>query len=128
CGRNPDGSRYVDGETSDALITVSALQLRSADYLCSDQSFRVAPNWYLAVSGIDTGWYWQTYDAAGASTAPLIGYYIGRTSQPLGAILSGPGLYSDPTHFAANHTPALGVTNFAYFRGPDGRSTPRTRR
>jgi hypothetical protein len=79
-------------------------------------------------SGVNTGWYWEFYNSQGSGSSPLIGYYIGRTSQYLTAIFAGPGVFTSPAHFSANNAPAAGITMHVALRGPAGNSTQRTRR
>ncbi len=122
------GTRSPYAGYTDAFYELSYETPRDSGYLCSSNTIKYAPLWYITNSGRETGWYWMFYDSVASRSAPLVGYYIGRTSRYLGAVFCGPGLYTSPSHFAAGNQPAAGITMHAGFRGPDGRSYQRTRR
>ena len=129
CGYSLQGSaktKYVP--YSDAFFDISYRSPKDSSYVCNSSTDKFAPVWYMANSGYNTGWYWQFYDSQGSGASPLVGYYLGRTSRYLTPLFAGPGLYTSPAHFAANDAPAAGITMHVALRGPDGRSTQRTRR
>lgn len=129
CGYSIRGSAKIPYVPyTDAIVDIPPDSNEDASYACGANSLRVAPIWYLPATGVDTGWYWQLYDSKAPDSAPLIGYYIGRTSRYVTPLFAGPGLYISQSHFSANKSPAAGVTMFVAQRSADGRSVQRTRR
>lgn len=129
CGYSLNGSvRSAYLPYTDAFLDLSYGSPKDSSYVCDANHVKFAPIWYLASTGSNTGWYWEFYNSAGSPSSPLIGYYLGRTSQYVTSLFAGPGVYTSPSHFAANQAPAAGITMSVALRGTDGRSTQRTRR
>ncbi len=129
CGyslQGPAKATYV-GYT-DALYDISYATPKDSNYICDTNDVKFSPIWYMANSGYNTGWYWELYNSTGPSASPLVGYYIGRTSQYITPIFDGPGVYTSPTHFAANNGPAAGISMQVNLRAADGSATQRMRR
>jgi hypothetical protein len=129
CGYSLQGSDKIPYMPyTDALVELRLSRAKDSSYLCSASTLKFAPIWYLANSGRDTGWYWQLYSSSASASSPLIGYYIGRESRYITPIYAGPGVYTNPSHFASDNHPAAGITMHVGLRGPDARTAQRTRR
>ncbi|HEX4137077.1 MAG TPA: Ig-like domain-containing protein [Bryobacteraceae bacterium] len=105
---------------SDAFQDLSFTTDRSAGYSCTTTSYRKLLADYPAGSHA-AAWYVEMYKSSAGSTAPVVGFYVGRASKQLYSATgpSLPGIYSSISHFIT-HAQAAGIQVDSLVRGPDG--------
>ena len=108
-GHLTNGAVYAGGNL-DALVDISYTNSVDVSYVATAATRPWMALWNPWIA--NSGWYWQLYDAAGATNANIAGIFAGSPARLIAAGASGPGVY--------NHTdPDAGITIMTWLRGPD---------
>ena len=113
------------GRNQEAIVALQYNHPQIPSYRTTDQSFQLMAVWNPWI--VDSGWYWQLYDAAAPATSNVVGIFAGATSKARGAALSGAGILTLPPDAAAGRGPVAGIESQSYRRAPDGRIATSTR-
>jgi hypothetical protein len=112
-GRLADGSVYPPSHARpnmDALVDLDYSRSVEVGYSAGPNSRPWMALWNPWA--VNSGWYWQLYDADGKPESNLAGIFAGPPSRLVGAGGSGVGIYSRPG-------PDLGITVLSNLRGGD---------
>jgi hypothetical protein len=107
-GREPDGQRYRQAHerpSLDAEVDLRYDRPMTASYAYGESSYRHMAVWDPWI--VNSGWYWQFYNADAPATANFVGIFTGCASRALGAAASGVGLWTRPSPKQAGITVAL---------------------
>jgi hypothetical protein len=112
-GHLTNGSVYTWSNAyppQDALVDINYANTVDVNYFASSSTRPWMALWNPWA--VNSGWYWQLYDAAGASSANIAGIFAGSPSRLIASGASGPGVYTHPG-------PDAGITVMTWLRGPD---------
>lgn len=113
---------------SDSFLDITYGPDREPSYLCGPNTYRKLLTNYSPAAP-NAGWYVMAYKANAGPMAPVVGFFVGRSSQQHYVALgpSQPGLYSSARHWMSG-TRDAGIQVDNLLRAPDGRVTDRVHR
>lgn len=125
-GYEADGRTYRQWHERpdlDAQVDLTYDRPRTSFYVTNADHWRWMSVW--DPWAVDTGWYWQLFDANAGPESNLVGIFAGKASRALAAGFSGTGLYTLPA--ADGAPPRAGFAVQSYRRDAAGRISPRSR-
>lgn len=127
CGYEPDGQTYRPVHARppmDAQVDLNYDTVKSFSYTGGPANWRGMAAW--DPWAVDTGWYWQMYNAKAGENGRLLGIFAGRASRALDPGFSGVSLLTMPSPMKGA-PPMAGLTVASYRRGPNNQVYPRSR-
>lgn len=112
-GRHADGSRYTwetGAMRSNALVDIDYATPVEVNYVTTKTTRQWLALWNPWA--VNSGWYWQMYDADGPANSNVMGIFAGPPGRMIAAGCSGPGIYNRPD-------PDVGVSVLTNLRGAD---------
>jgi hypothetical protein len=127
CGYEPDGQTYRPVHARppmDAQVDLNYGSPKSFSYTGGPANWRRIAAW--DPWAVDTGWYWQMYNARAGNDGALLGIFAGRASRALDTGFTGVSLLTMPAR-AKGTPPIAGLTVASYRRGADNQVYPHSR-